>query len=897
MDRNENNKSEQDRQIDQFLDELAKNPETTAKPVRPQPPQARSTAHRKAPLRSSRTPQRPVRQNMDGAPPAGGHSADQANRQNHSPVRSADPARGTFSQQDAHNASSAHGGQFRQTFDDIRRRYQARPKKERKKRKPLSKRTRRFLMVFSALCCIAVLTVGIIGGYTFIYMGKNVYGDVIIDLDTQTANQSKTSIVYAYDSGGNLTELTRLHGQENRIWVDLDTIPENLQNAYIALEDKRFRKHHGVDWIRTIGVIVEYHFSQGGSTITQQLIKNLTGENGRTFSRKFNEIIQALNLERHYSKNQILEAYLNTLYLDAGCYGVETASEYYFGKEVQDLNLAECACIAAITQAPRKYNPIINFEKNRERQRMCLDMMYEQGLITEEEMLEAKDYELVFNVGENKVTIDRDDEDQQTEEEPNEYQSYYTDLVIDMVIEDLMNKYDYTYAVAERQIYYGGLSIYTAVDLDVQEQLEEVYYNRISFPDDEDIQSAMTIMDYSGRVVAIVGQAGPKPGNRCLNMAADSPRQPGSSIKPLSVYAPAINENLITYSTKVQNYGIMRVDGKIWPYNYGGDPGSPNSYRTIQQAIAPSLNTVAAQVLEKLGIDTSIEYMTDVFHLGHVTESDTAYAPLATGSMTYGTTTLEMAAAYATFGNSGKYYEPYSYYEVRNSEGEVILEPDRDAYEQAIDPGAADVMNELLQTVVTASDGTGRRFGVDGQVTFAKTGTTTDNNDSWFCGGTPYYVASVWFGYPDSNRPLRNIAGNSPSGRVFKEVFDRIHEGLEEKEFEQSDSVVRRTYCRGSGLLASSTCASTGVGWYKEDNIPGYCTNCGSYGEEEESVQETTQNAPETTKRPAQDTTAAQVTEGGDQQDPGDSPAADPTNPPTEPPPPTAAPPEPEDDR
>ena len=826
------------------------------------------------------------------------------------PLRSvSDPARRRTSAQNtpraATSAPGGSGGRKPPESGKIRSRAplpherQPRPKKEKKKRPPLSKRTRRFLIAVAALCCIGICTVGIIGGYTFLYMAKNVYGDIIIDLDAQTANQSKTSIVYAYDSGGNLTELTRLHGEENRIWVDLDTIPENLQNAYIALEDKRFRKHHGVDWIRTIGVIVEYHFSQGGSTITQQLIKNLTGENGRTFSRKFNEIIQALNLERHYSKGQILEAYLNTLYLDAGCYGVETASEYYFGKEVQDLNLAECACIAAITQAPRKYNPIINFENNRERQRMCLDMMYEQGLITEEEMQEAKDYELVFNVGENKVTVDRDEAEDTPQEEPDEFQSYYTDLVIDTVIEDLMNKYDYTYSVAERQIYYGGLSIYTAVDLDVQEQLEEVYYNRISFPDDEDIQSAMTIMDYSGRVIAIVGQAGEKPGNRCLNMAADSPRQPGSSIKPLSVYAPAINENLITYSTKVQNYGVMQIDGRIWPYNYGGDPGSPSSYRTIQQAIAPSLNTVAAQVLERLSIDTSIDYMTNTFHLSHVTESDAAFAPLATGSMTYGTTTLEMTAAYATFGNSGKYYEPYCYYEVRNADGEVILESDRESYEQAIDSGTADVMNELLQTVVTASDGTARRWGVDGQVTFAKTGTTTDNNDSWFCGGTPYYVASVWVGYADSNRELQNIGGNSPSGRIFKEVFDRIHEGLEEIEFEQSDSVVRRTYCTGSGRLASSTCASTAVGWYKEDNIPGYCTDCGSYGaDDEDDANEQTETAPATSTA-QQNTTTAQQTTDAEEEDP-DPPATDPpaTAPPTTVSPPTAAPPvDPEEDR
>lgn len=764
-------------------------------------------------------------------------------------------------------------------------------KKPKKEKKELSPRSKRFLVTIAALFCICVLTVGAVGGYVFVYVTNTVNGDVIIDLEAQTANQSKTSIIYGYDANGNVKELTRLHGQENRIWVDLDTIPENLQNAYIALEDKRFKKHHGVDWIRTVGVIVKEHFTQGGSTITQQLIKNLTGENGRTFSRKFYEIIRALNLEKHSEKNSILEAYLNTLYLDAGCYGVETGSEYYFGKEVQDLNLAECACIAAITQAPRDNNPILNFEANRSRQRVCLDIMLEEGMITEEECRAAKDFELVFNVGENKVAVgslNNDNDEPEDDDSADEYQSYYVDYVIDSVIEDLMNKYDLTSSLAWRQVYYGGLSIYTAVDIDIQKQMEDVYYNRISFPDDEEIQSAMTVMDYSGRVLGIVGQAGPKPGNRCLNMAADSPRQPGSSIKPLSVYAPAINENLITYSSKIKNYGIKEIDGDIWPYNYGGDPGSPYSYKTVQEAIAPSLNTVPAQILEKLSIETSLDYLKNKFHLGHLDEKDGAYSPLATGGMTYGTTTLEMAAAYATFGNSGKYYKPYCYYNVKNSKGDVILETDATKYEQAIDPGTADVMNELMKTVVTASNGTARKFKIDNQVVFAKTGTTTDNYDSWFCGGTPYYIASVWVGYRE-NKELKNIGGNSPSGKIFKEVFNRLHEDLEEKSFEKSENTVKRTYCTGSGRLASSTCSSTAVGWYKEDNIPGYCTNCNSYGDAQaETSSETAISSNVVT------TANTTVNSVSDVDDPPTT--AKPTQPPTTAAPPTVAPPDDPDD-
>ncbi|MBQ6163988.1 MAG: transglycosylase domain-containing protein [Clostridia bacterium] len=737
------------------------------------------------------------------------------------------------------------------------------PARTRSKKKKRKRKEHKILRWFFALIFLGILfaglTGGLVGGYVLKYMESQVNGDMIIDLDLQTSRQSKTSIIYAYDNNGGLHELEKLHGVENRIWVSLDQIPYNLQKAYIALEDFRFYEHGGVDWIRTVGGVIKSKFKQGGSTITQQLIKNLTQQNDRTFSRKFYEIIQALNLEKYNSKDKILEAYLNTLYLDAGCYGVETAANYYFGKHVQDLDLAECSCLAAITKAPRAYNPLINFEDNNSRRRLCLDYMQEYGFITEAEMQAAKDEVLKFNVGENKVKVTSLNAVKEEEEDDEEFQSYYSDYVIEDVIADLMSKYNYTRSIAQRMVTQGGLSIYSAVDMDIQDTLEDIYVNRTSFPKDEAIQSAMTIMDYSGRIVAMVGGAGEKTGNRVLNMASSSPRQPGSAIKPLSVYAPAINEDLITWSSMVQNYGIMHINGKIWPHNYGGDPGSPGSYVTVQQALVPSYNTVPAQILKKLTIDTSIEYLQNAFHLTHLDEHDHDYSPLATGGMHYGVTTLEMAAAYATFGNMGRYYKPYSYYKVLDASGATILEHDPNAYEQAISPGTADVMNKLLQTVVTSSNGTARKFPIDGQILFAKTGTTTNNNDSWFCGGTPYYVGSVWFGYRDSNRELKNIAGNSPSGKVFKTVFDRIHEGLPEKNFEMSDESVEVSYCYSTGKRATSSCGWTGKGWYKADNIPGYC-NGGGYENGGGSKTTTDPDAAETTGD-----SSAETTKTGDQ--------------------------------
>lgn len=683
----------------------------------------------------------------------------------------------------------------------------------------------------------AVLTIGIVGIISVsavgFYMLNHVISyandSIVIDLNEYMLNQDQTTLVYAYDKNGNEVELTRLHGVENRIWVNYSDLPVNLKNAYIALEDKRFMDHRGVDWYRTIAVVVEYKFSQGGSTITQQLIKNLTGESGRTFIRKYYEILQALNLEKHFSKEMILETYLNTLYLDEGCYGVQTASEFYFGKEVSELNLAESACLAAITQAPRKYNPIRNFKNNRKRQITCLNNMLDQGRISQEEYEEALNYELILTNSDKFVDEKNDGtvvDEKKTE--TNDYQSYYVDYVIDRVIADLREKYDYTYNQAWRMIYYGGLKIYTAVDLDIQSQMEDVYYNRISFPKEKDTednpaaQSAMTIMDYSGRLMGIIGRAGPKPGNRSLNIAANSPRQPGSAIKPLSVYTLGIEQNYIHWSSLMQDYGIV-INGNVWPRNYDGS-GSPDSYKTIQQAISPSLNTIPARLVQILTPQKCYSFLQTNFHFTTLKEADIDFSPMAVGGMSEGVTTLEMAAAYASFGNGGKYYEPYCYYKVTNYNGSTVYLQNDSAPEQIMSEATAGVMNKLLQTVVTAYNGTGRRYPVSGFTTFAKTGTTTDDKDRWFIGASPHYVGAVWFGY-EIPKTLKGVSGN-PAGIIFKEVMDRVHKDLPDKNFEDSEDIVRRAYCTKTGLLASDYCTSKAYGWYKYDFIPSTCTSC-----------------------------------------------------------------------
>ena len=717
------------------------------------------------------------------------------------------------------------------------------------------KKINKSLLAVLAVLFTGFLTCVIIGSYVLFDVIRTVNGDRLIDLEFYKQNQDQTTIIYANDAENNPVELARLHGAQNRVWVSKDNMSEWMGKAFVSLEDKRFEKHDGVDWVRTILGVAKSKFKQGGSTITQQLIKNLTGENGRTVNRKYNEILSALNLEKYYDKDVILEAYLNTVYLSHGCYGVKTAAETYFGKDVSELNLAECASLAAITQSPGEYDPLWNPENNKVRQEYCLRSMLEQKVITQEQYDEAVAYELIFTNSEKYV--EKEDNSDKDTAVDNEIQSYYVDYVISSVIKDLKAA-GYSHYEATKMIYSGGLRIYSAVDTKVQDILEDVYVHRTNFPSErvssveDQAQSAMTIMDYSGRVVAIVGGAGEKTENRSNNRAVSAARQPGSSIKPLSVYAPGIEENYITWSSKIKNYGIT-WKGKIWPTNYGGDPGSPNSFLTVQYALAISYNTVPAQLLMMMGFKTSYSYLTEKFHISTLNPDIDSQAPsaMATGGTNGGITTLEMAAAYASFGNGGKYYKPYCYYKVTDSTGENVILQNNPEGEQIISPESAYVMNELMRTVVTSSYGTGRNYGVKGFTTYMKTGTTTDNFDKWCCAGTPYYVAAVWFGY-DYNKEIK--ASGNPAGLIYKTVMDRVHKGLAVKSFEQyTDQVVQKAYCTSSGLLAGSGCTSKAMGWYKLSNLPGVCASCNGAPPVSENNEATSASNPET---PTESTTA-----------------------------------------
>ncbi len=659
----------------------------------------------------------------------------------------------------------------------------ASPAKTKKAKKKKRKHPVLYTMFLFCFCIFVagMLTFMIVGGSVASYMNGYVNGDIAVNLENYKDSQNQTSIMYAYDEDEKLVELTRLHGEENRIWVDYEDMPENLLWAFICLEDFRFYNHNGVDWIRTIAVIINPAYEgQGASTITQQLIKNLTDENSATYFRKFHEITRALNMEKNYSKPEILEAYLNTVALGAGCYGVKTAAETYFGKEVDELNLAECAMLAGITKAPYTTNPYVDMEKCKKRQKRCLEAMVENEKITQEQADKAYNKKV-------KIKSKNTSSDNNEVTDKSEIMSWYEEYVVEQVIADLQKEYEYDKNEAQRMIYYGGLRIYSAVDLRIQEILEDSYETRSGFPRShydsrgELPESSMVVMDYEGRIVGIVGGTGKKTTNRAYNRATDSraKRQPGSSIKPLSVYAPAVDRGIITSKSVILEEAIT-LKGEKWPRNFNGDYGS-GEYVTVEEALARSLNTVPVRILhEMMGVELGLKYCNESFHL-NLSEGDKDLSPLGVGGTQTGVTTLEMAAAFATFGNGGRYYEPYSYYKVTDRNGNVILDNTNNKPEQAISKNTASELLSMLTKAVTESYGTAYGSKISGFQTFAKTGTTSDNCDKWYCGGTPHYVTAVWYGF-DYRSDLRTGSSN-PSKTIFRYVFSKIHTGLSSKTF------------------------------------------------------------------------------------------------------------------
>ncbi|HEX2938924.1 MAG TPA: transglycosylase domain-containing protein [Ruminiclostridium sp.] len=663
---------------------------------------------------------------------------------------------------------------------------------------------------------IFVITCTLVGGAIAFYVINFVSPQ---NINLSSANLDSTTFVYATDYKTNKpVKFSQISGEQNRIWISIKDMPDNLKNAFVCTEDQRFYEHEGVDWKRTIGSFgnLFLHFygtKQGGSTITQQLVNNLTsaGKNSHDYGRKIQEIVNALDLEKRYGKEQILEAYLNTINLNEGCYGVETAAQNYFGKDVKNLDIAECAALACMPKAPSTYDPRNHPEKNTDRRvNVVLKNMYTQHKITKQQYDAAVKETLKIAA---KPTVST--------------RGWFEDMVISDVQSDLEKQYGWTDDYALNTIYTKGLKIYSTMNPDIQNAMDKVYIDTTNatywrqYSGTVQPQSSMIIVDYSGRILGVEGGRGQKSGNMVYNRAVDSraARQPGSSLKPLGVYAPAIELNKINWSTPINCSKIM-VGGKAWPQN--DDDSNYSGTMPVVQALAKSVNTVAVHIdndylspeytfdflKNKLGFDTLVDRKV----VNNKVYSDKSIS-IAIGALTQGVTVKELAGGYEIFGNGGMYYKPYSYTKVLDSQGNVLLE-NKVTPKRAIGADTSFIMNKLLQSNVQRSDGTGQSAQISGVLVGGKTGTTNDHKDRWFAGITPDYVGIVWFGYDQPKDVGYN--GKNPALVAWRSVFVNLPKV--KTDYPTNGDVVQENFDPSSGYITSN---GSEVGWFKANgNLP-----------------------------------------------------------------------------
>ncbi len=699
--------------------------------------------------------------------------------------------------------------------------------------------------VIGTILLVFVLTAAIFAGIFSAYINSSMRGRVEVYLD-EFETKVSTELYYQEPSSGEWTMYHTLFlDSENRIWADLEQIPKNLQKAVVAIEDKRFYKHKGVDWHGTARAIFRTIFGgsvQGGSTITQQLVKNVTGDNQNTVKRKVMEIYRAQELEKRYEKDEILEAYLNEVYFGYSCYGVVTASLKYFNKDVSELSLAECASLIAITNNPSLYDPLQTdwgLENNRTRQLLVLGAMLEQGKIDQAAYDAAKEENVVFSNGytilggrvdvdtDKKDDTDTDGGDEQPEEETEtatSSQSYFTDAVIEDVAAALVEKYGLTdstnpvtgkvttaFEQGVNMVYGKGYKIYTTQNPDYQQIAEEVcadtsnlpytssYTNSYGEKETEQLQVGMTIVDpYTGYVVAMVGGAGVKQYDRGWNWAT-SARQCGSAIKPISVYAPALDDGTINGASTIDDYPVMVLNGSVYPKNANG---RYKGLTPLHTAIARSTNTCAVRVVQEYGTSRSYDFMTNKLGFTTLTSQDAQQVGnMGLGGLDRGVTTEEMAAAFAAFANEGIYTAPRTFVRVEDADGNVILENEAKAAVAMKDTTAA-LMNSLLQEVING--GTGYEGRISGMHVAGKTGTTNNDQDRYFVGYTPYYSCAVWVGYVHNQRI---VASGNPAASMWQKVMSRIHAELPDKDFFSCSGLTYVKVCADSGLLATDSCA------------------------------------------------------------------------------------------
>ncbi len=721
------------------------------------------------------------------------------------------------------------------------------------------------------VAAVTVLLILIVCGFVFVgtlgqYLQEDILPQAYYDLENAVLDQ--TSFVYYVDDDGNIQLLQQIHTSADRQWASIDEIPEDLVNAAIAIEDKRFYEHQGVDWITTVKACANMFFGSGdtfgGSTITQQLIKNLTGDDSVTVQRKVMEIFRAQEFEKLYDKDLIMEWYLNTIYLGRGCYGVKSAAAEYFGKELQMLTTAECASLISITNNPSIFNPfgstfdwddgngkreMTAVERNRIRQVNTLWVMNQEGLLDDASYEQALAQEMVFKSGiadEDKWMVC--DNDSCTYEgiaatfakqgeiyhcpvcgaatagvsdSSKEVYSYFVDTVIEDVARDLAALSGINWdeldkeakEIYQTQIQRGGYHIYSTMDMKVQKAIDAIYTDVSNIPrtrSAQQLQSGMVIIDNrSGDIVGIVGGVGEKTVHDGWNCATDSKLQTGSSMKPVAVYAPAFEAGAISPASVVKDLPVS--------YKNGSFPKNDNrrySYsRTIYSGIVNSVNAVSVRTLRMIGYDYSFDFAKHKFGIADLTDhyetsdgrilGDKGDSPLGMGALTVGATIRDMSAAYATFANNGVWREPRTYTKVYDSRGNLVLD-NTQISRQILSEKTINYMNYCLTAAVNS--GTGGEARIKGHEVAGKTGTTSSNKDRWFCGYTGYYTAAVWCGYKQPEVIRITSGQNNPSAYLFKKVMTPLHEGKSKISLYSTSGMRSYNMCLDSGDRASSIC-------------------------------------------------------------------------------------------
>ena len=713
--------------------------------------------------------------------------------------------------------------------------------------------------LIAVVCCIVV------AGAAADYLEQDVIPNVSFYEEDFSLDQ--TSFIYYVDKNGEIQEYEKINTSTDRQWATLDEIPDSLIHAAIAIEDQRFYEHQGVDWITTVKACANMFFGGsdtfGGSTITQQLIKNLTGDNSVTVQRKVEEIFRAQKYERVNDKDTIMEWYLNTVYFGKLKYGVKSAAMYYFGKDLSELTIAESASLIAITNNPSLYNPYTRPQNNRKRQENVLWAMEQQGWITEEEYRAALAQEMVFTKGDETKQIftcanedcgfkgeakdyDRDRSDLGEKYGPGEniyycpqcehkntfivqknsdVYSWYTEMVMDDVAHDLCIANGEEWNSSTKKAYLeliklSGYHIYACIDTEVQAKVDEIYTNLDQVPDTKSAQqllSAIVVIDNrTGDIVAVSGSVGDKTSYDATNHATeDDPKQTGSAMKPVAVYGPAFESGLISPVTCLPDLPLSYDGGTRFPNNVTRKYNVGNS---VFDGIVDSNNTISVHTLKEIGLEYAFNFASDKFRIdGLIREqttesgrkiSDIGYAPLGLGALTFGVSVEDMANAYATFPNGGEFREARTYTKVYDSDGNLVLDNTQEA-EQILSEKANKYINYCLRGVVKNNSA----VQLSATAAAGKTGTTTNSRDRWFCGYTDYYTAAVWCGYKQPEEiKVTSGTGSNPACTMWAKVMKQLHEGKEWKEIGSTSGMKAYTICIDSGGNATDACSADGRG-------------------------------------------------------------------------------------